>query len=226
MSGFRYQHGRLLYRRQSTGKVRGREDWALTANRDGSRTLRSLALTDDSEFVRDAIFTLDADHRPVEALIRLQVADRWIGSGYFRALAGRLVTVTDSEEGGHVHQSLDLPERFHLISHAVMHDGWMVWPYDAASGGEQSVTVYNTSTRWNGTDGPLGRLESLRIERLADEEVTVPAGTFAAERYRFASEEIEGPPGEIWVTPEDRILLRYDWSELDLEYVLESLLED
>ncbi len=48
---FGYLRGRLSYRRLSSNEARGREDWWLTHNRDGSRTLRALAMTDDSEGV-------------------------------------------------------------------------------------------------------------------------------------------------------------------------------
>ena len=45
-----------------------------------------------------------------------------------------------------------------------MLDGWSIWPFDLERGGRQAIPVYNTSTRWDGTDGPLGRLEEIFLE--------------------------------------------------------------
>lgn len=223
MTEFRYRRGRLLYRKLSTGAERGREDFALTRNRDGSRTLRCLAMTDDSKFVRDVTYTLGSDRRPVDVFVRLQLADRWVGTGYFRTVGRRLHLTTDGDGTGYTKQRVRVPERFHIMTHAVMLDGWTFWCYDDAAGGEQTLTVYNTSTRWNGTDGPLGRLEPVRVELLGEEDVEVPAGSFRARRFRVASDVLDVPASDLWVTGEDSVLVRYLWQDYDLEYVLEAL---
>lgn len=223
MLELKYQYGRLSYRRKSTGQERGREDWGLTRNRDGTTTMRCLAMTDDSRFVRDVVFTRNKEGRPIDAFIRLQVDARLIGTGYFRVDGGRLQVTADSLETGHTDQSLKvMSEPFSIVTHAVMLDGWTIFNYDRARGGEQSRAVYNTSTRWNGTDGPLGRMETCRVNLLGDEEVTVPAGTFKATHFTIDSDTLEVPTAHLWVAGEDRILLRYDWGELDHEYVLTS----
>jgi hypothetical protein len=223
---FSYQHGRLSYRKRSTGVERGREDFWLTRNRDGSRTLRSVAMTDDSKFVRDVTFTLGADERPADVFVRLQVGAALIGTGYFRTEGDRLRVIVDGAETGHTEQVVPVPPRFHITTHGVMHDGWPFWAYDLAKGGEQIITVYNTSTRWNGTDGPLGRLESLRLKLVGEEKLEVPAGTFPCRRFTLDTDTVKVPTSNIWVTGEDNVLVRYDWGELDLEYVLTSWVKE
>jgi hypothetical protein len=226
MAEFSYQHGRLLYRKRSTGFVRGREDFWLTRNRDGTRTLRSIAMTDDSKFVRDVTFTLSADERPADIFIRLQVDDRLVGTGYFRTEGDRMRIVVDAGETGHTEQVVPIPPRFHVTTHAVMLDAWPFWAYDRGRGGEQTITVYNTSTRWNGTDGPLGRIEPLRLRFVTEEDVTVPAGTLRCRLYHLDTDTVEVPLSKIWVTGEDNLMVRYDWGELDLEYVLGSWVKE
>ncbi len=221
-----YQHGRLSYRKRSTGFERGREDFWLTRNRDGSRTLRSVAMTDDSKFVRDATYTLGADERPVDVFVRLQVGGTLVGTGYFRTEGDRLRVVTDTAETGHTEQVVPVPRRFHVITHAVVLDAWPFWAYDLARGGEQTITVYNTSTRWDGTDGPLGRIEGLRLRFVAEEEVTVPAGTIGCRRFTLETDAVKVPTSNIWVTGEDNLMVRYDWGDLDLEYVLVSWVKE
>src|SRR5262249_52869543 len=171
MSDLRYQQGRLSYRIRSTGVERGREDWSLTHNRDGSVTMRSVAMTDDSQFVRDVLYTRDSSGRPTDAYIRLQVADQLIGIGYFRLDGDRLHIITDGIESGHTVQTVKVPgDLFSIATHAVMLDGWLIFNYDRTRGGEQVRTFYNTSSRWNGTDGPLGRLETFRINLIGEED--------------------------------------------------------
>jgi hypothetical protein len=221
MSELKYQYGRLSYRQKSTGIERGREDWWLTRNRDGSTTMRALVMTDDSKFVRDVIYTRGADGRPTDVFIRLQVAERLIGLGYFRVQGETMQVIVDGDEAGHVAQTLKVPtDYFSIITHAVMLDGWVIFNYDRARGGEQLRMCYNTSSHPNGTDGPLGRLENLRVRFVNEEEMEVPAGRFKATHFQIDSNHKDVPTSHLWVAGQDKILLRYDQSELDLEYIL------
>jgi hypothetical protein len=223
MSKLKYQYGRLSYRKKSTGGERGREDWSLTRNRDGTVTIRCLAMTDDSKLVRDVIYTRRKDGRPVDAFIRLQVADQLIGSGYFRVQNGTMDVIADGNETGHSVQTISVPEDFFSITtYAVMVDAWIYFNYDRLMGGEQLRTFYNTSTRLDGADGPLGRVETCRVKLIGEEEVEIPAGRFKATHFQVDSDNLEVPASSIWVAGEDKILLRCDWRELDLEYVLKA----
>ncbi len=223
MSKLKYQYGRLSYRKKSTGGERGREDWRLTRNRDGTVTMRCLAITDDTKLVRDVIYTRRKDGLPVDAFIRLQVADQLIGSGYFRVQNGAMDVIADGNETGHSVQTVNVPDDFFSIAtHAVMLDSWIYYNYDRAKGGEQLRTFYNTSTRLDGADGPLGRVETCRVKLVGEEEVEIPAGKFKATHIQVDSDNLEVPASNFWVAGEDRILLRCDWRELDLEYVLTS----
>src|SRR5215475_13445432 len=123
MSNLKYQYGRLSYRKKSTGGERGREDWSLTRNCDGTVTMRCLAMTDDSNLFRDVIYTRRKDGRPVDAFIRLQSPDRLIGAGYFRVKDGAMDVTSDGAETGHCVQNLRIPEDFFSIAtHAIMLD--------------------------------------------------------------------------------------------------------
>lgn len=225
MSGLRVRRGRLLYRRRGDGRVRGREDFVLTHDRDGGLTLRTVARTDDSRFVRDAVVTVDAERRPRDVFLRLQVASSWIGSGWLRCVGERLRVRAALSDGEEADEVLNVPDRVHVMTHAVMHDGWTFWAWDPAGAARQTLTVYNTSTRWDGTDGPLGRLETVSAEAIGEEEVEVPAGVFSARRFRLASATLGSPPADLWVTGDDNLLVRFDWPDFDLEYVLDSLID-
>ena len=224
MSKVEQYQGRLSYRRKSTGVERGREDFSLTRNRDGSLTMRAVASTDDSAFLRDVVFTLGADRRPQDVFIRLQIGDRLQGIGYFRTVGRTLAITTDAADTGHTVQTVEVPERFHITTHAVMLDGWPFWALDPQGPKEQKIPMYNTSTKWNGTDGPLGRLETLHTVYVGDEDVTVPAGTFRCRHYRFESPDLPNiPVSDVYVHGDLNLLVRYDWGGFDLEYVLVTL---
>lgn len=219
--------GRLLYRRRSTGAVRGREDFSITENRDGTATLTALAITDDSKFVRHVVYTKARDGRPKDVFIRLQVGGDLVGSGYFRLEGDLLHITTDTAMTGHTVQTVKAPgDFFSVVTHSVMLDGWIVLNYDWEAGGLQRRAFYNTSTLWNGTDGPLGRMETYRITALPDADVATPAGTFPCRHVRMDADFLKVPSSDIYVTGKHNVLVKYDWNELDLEYVLESLKEE
>lgn len=221
MSELHYQHGRLSYRKKSTGVERGREDWWLTRNRDGSATLRSLVITEDSRVVRDVNYTRAVDGRLSEAFLRLQVGEHWVGSGHFRTQADTLHVSAYGQDFGHVTQSIALPtEPIFLATYSVMQTAWVIFAYDRSRGGEQLRRIYNTSTRRDGRDGPLGRLETCRIRLLGEEEVEVPAGRFKTTHFQLELDGVRMPAAHFWVAGQDRVLLRCDWPELDHEYVL------
>lgn len=222
-----YITGRLLYKRKSNDSIRGREDFSVTENRDGTLTMEALATTDDSKFVRHVVYTKATDGRPKDAFVRLQVDEALVGSGYFRVEGDTLSITTDTMMTGHTVQSVKVPtDFFSVVTHSVMLDGWIVLNYDWELRGLQQRSFYNTSTLWNGTDGPLGRMETYRIASLPDEEISSPAGVFPCRHVRMESDFLKVAPSDIYVTGRHNILVKYDWNEFDLEYVLETLKEE
>jgi hypothetical protein len=219
--------GHLLYRRKSTGAIRGREDFSITENRDGSATLAALAVTYDSKFVRHVTYTRAPDGRPRDVFVRLQVDGALVGTGYFRLDEENLHITTDTAMTGHTVQTLKVPaDFFSIVTHSVVLDGWIVLNYDWKAGGLQRRTFYNTSTLWNGTDGPLGRMETYRVFAFDDSLVESPAGAFPCRHVRMEADFLNVPASDIFVTGRQNVLVKYDWNEFDLEYVLETLKEE
>lgn len=222
---FQHMYGRLSYRKKTDngGFERGREDWSLTTNRDGSRTMRTLAMTDDSKFVRDVIYTLGADERPLRVFEQLQVDNQLVGSGYFSVTDDTMTIVTDGFDTGHTIQKIKVPDRFHVLTHAVMLDGWPFWAFVGNQPGHQTIDVYSTSPLWNGTTGPLGHMVKQRLTFVGNEEITVPAGTFQTRHFSFGGDEGPEKASHVYITGEHNILVKYDWPPYGMEYLLESL---
>ncbi len=74
----------------------------------------------------------------------------------------------------------------------------------------------------NGASGPLLGLTHLRLEHVGPEEVTVPAGTFATEHFRFVFTDGRAPE-ELWVIPGDWQLVKIRWDLLETTYELVEL---
>ena len=221
---FQYMHGRLSYQKKTpAGFERGREYWWLTYNRDGSRTMRTLAMTDDSKFVRDVIFTIGADGRPLRIYDQIQVDNQLVGSGYFQVTGDTMTVVTDGIDTGHTVQVIPVPKRFHVMTHAVMLDGWPAWAYEGDEPGTQTISTYSTSPTWNGTTGPLGYMIKQHPTLVGSEQITVPAGTFQTRHYTWGNTDPELAL-HVWVTGEHNILVKYNTPSSAMVYVLESLI--
>jgi hypothetical protein len=155
-----------------------------------------------------------------------------VGAGYFRTEGEAVRAVVDGDLTGYTVQSVRMPPRFHISTHAVMLDGWLFWSYDLKRGGAQVLATYSTSPMWNGTTGPLGGLSRVHANYVGEETVTVPAGRFQAHHFYIDSDSNIGaahqkvPTSHLWVTGEDNLLVRYDWGGFDLEYVLISLVAE
>ena len=72
----------MAYR--TDGVEMGREYFSVTVQPDGIRTLRAQCEMDDDRLLRDVVLTVDAAWRPLDAFLRLSIAEATIGHGWFR----------------------------------------------------------------------------------------------------------------------------------------------
>jgi hypothetical protein len=63
----------------------------------------------------------------------------------------------------------------------------------------------------------LGQIQPQSFVYKGEEEVTVPAGTFATQHV------VMDGHSDIWFTGPDRMLVRYVWTAIDRDYVLKRL---
>jgi hypothetical protein len=204
--------GRLLY----TGAAgeRGREWFAFTVHRDGSRILRAQSEIEEGEVLRDVTCSLGADWHPRDCSIRLTVADRFVGSGWFRfeerEAEGEIYTMAE----GRVSQRVATSGRARAFgSHAIVNDGLMTAMFDPAGPRRQHfANLFMSSYAFNGATGPLLLPIEFGLEYLGLEEVTVPAGLFRCRRFRYVlgGSAVDGHPEyDNWVTDDgDHVLVR------------------
>jgi hypothetical protein len=229
---FRTYRGRIAYVGDATAErgpiERGREWFTVTVQPSGERTINARCEIDDSGVVRDVVYSVRADWSPVDAFIRLNVRGRFMGSGWFRFSPTMAECETYMAEGGRVSQRIfrrrgDEGENASTFgAHPVACDVWHLGSYDPAAlavGQTVQHCAFMSSLLPNGASGPMLSTMAFAIEYLGPEELTVPAGTFATQhfRYRFS----DGHPDEhVWFTSEDRVLVRIRWDLLRTTYEL------
>jgi hypothetical protein len=207
------------------GRKRGQEACVLTVHHDGSRTLRSRSEIFEAEVLRDVVYTVDRDYRPMDALIRVSVKDRFVGSGWFRFTPTMAECESFTAAEGRLSQRVDLPEQaMSFISHAVSSDVWHGASIVKKPGlGAQKIGVMlSSSPKHNGSTGPALCWWPLQAHFLGVEKVETPAGVFDAEHIRY--EELTGELFlDTWCTADgDRVMLKMYYPPYDSSYLLAS----
>ena len=214
--------GKIVYTGDTVGE-RGRERFTVTVHENGDRTMRSVCEMDDSEVLRDVVYTVDKTWWPRDAFVRLTVKDAFMGSGWFR-FTGRFVECESfTAEAGRISQRVEVEERPRTFGpHPVACDVWHLAAFDLSSPEKiQSWPSLMSSPLPNGASGPMIGLSSIRVEHVGPEEVSVPAGTFKCEHFRFLL--TDRPPEDLWCTVDDYIMVKIRWDLLETTYELVEL---
>lgn len=209
----RVLEGRYENRELADGRVVGEERFRLSVYADGSRSLtiwNDLAARASHMIVQLAV---DAEFRPLEAYARYWSAAKHRGSAWLRLDGGNLRL--DSSAGGTPHSEvLAAPKRFSLGTHPVSGDGWHVAAATFAAG-RATARTFTLDPSGDASQPLRGKFGDLAIERLAEEQIDVPAGRFEAVRYRLAG------ISEYWVFGADSLVARAQIRSR--EYVLTEL---
>jgi len=186
---------------------RGREFYTITVHSEGSRTIVVHTEIDDRPCVmRDATYSLDPDWIPTDCFVRLSVADKFMGTGWFRFTPTYAECETFTAIEGRVTQRFELSAPMKSFqNHAIACDSWHFRHYDMSKGpGQQRIEPFLLcSPDHRGATGPMLYPIGLNMVYVGDEKVTVRAGSFAAHHFQFpGSTELpeEHPPYDIWTT--------------------------
>ena len=217
--------GRLDYVHDERGET-GREWVTITVNADGSRTIRAQCEMDEDGLLRDVIWSLDSNWRPIDAYVRLNVGGAFQGAGWFWMNGTEIEGEILNAETGRLRQKLRLEHPPAIFgAHPVSGDAMKTANFDRTSKDKiQKFNGLSTSPLPNGGSGPLLTLMVMTFEFIGEETVTVPAGTFETERYRWHFEQFE--PIEIWTLGGDHVPVKLRWDELESDYLLSELTGD
>lgn len=209
----RWSKGEYAYRTITEQRVRGLEPWTLTVHPDGSRTMMSFVDNFDAGVQYNMILRVDAAFRPIESFLTHWVGGQLRASGYYVVDKDQL-TSSVGLGGTRTDERVTVPAMFSLHTHPVATDGWRGAWYDRAKGGVQSGKNFNLAVAPTAPNPLHGKLEDEAVAWVGAEQITVPAGTFDVEHYKFRG------TADIWITPKDRIVVRYATIDADREYVL------
>jgi hypothetical protein len=230
MTSQRTRRGRISYQSlepDRLGVEHGRERFHMTFQADGKRTLSAICESDNPPFVlRHVTMTYGADGRPTEAFVRIDLAGKYMGSGWFD-LRERYATLEGRKaQGGRLSNRIDLDEPLAFIGcDPIVSDAWHMANYDLSAGpGRQHTNGLLSSADAAGTTGPM--LWALRtgMHFVGPETIEVAAGRFDALHFQIVDTagqmEEEHPPYDIWTTADgDYIALRSEGSRKRYELV-------
>ncbi len=204
----RNSRGKILYI-GGDGKERGREWWSMTFHEDGQRTLRAHCEIDDTEVIREVIYTMDQNWKPLDCFNRLHVNRKFLGSGLVFVDGNEAECEVNNIELGRTSQKVSLggPAQS-LTVHPLTCDVFHCAGYDHSKDENPQTlkNVLSTSPLPNGASGPFLTVGTVTVQYDGRETITVPAGTFETDHYHFVMKP--QPDGtekreDIWCLPDD-----------------------
>ena len=213
-----WARGTYLYENLDTNVWRGEDDWMLTVNADGSRTMRMSSLVQETGVMRDIIYRVQDSFRPLELAVSTWKDGVHTGTGIYIVQGDRLRAIFSSPHGVLTQEAV-VPEYFAMIPHSMATDGWYFWGYDLGAGGVQELTLVNPHAYGSVNGSTLAQLHrGVPVECCGEEEIVVPAGRFATTRWRIT----RGNTYDIWVTGANRTMVKLVDNNLSWAYYLSS----
>lgn len=223
--------GRIAYRKAASGTLWGGEEWRITREDDGTRTLSAhceMALGDDA-VVRDCVLSLDGEYQPREAYVRICNQGRRTGSGIYWLTKDTLEAQCQSDDDGRLSSTVPIARPLRGFGcHALQADGWLAaaFPFEQGEGSDWFPGRNpNHSLHHLGATGPGVELSESGLRYHGREDVTVPAGTFACRKMELVGIVNDHPPYYFWVTTDGDCLFVKGVVEgyMDSVFLLETL---
>ncbi|PEQ10410.1 hypothetical protein B2G71_22575 [Novosphingobium sp. PC22D] len=189
--------------------VRGRERFDIDIRPNG-RTVRAYCIMANGQLTRDASWTLDAEHRPVEAQVRVVRKGELVGATSYRFTDEETHCEALTAALGRVSQVLP-GRRDYVGLHPLVGDGMIAIRVGTANPGVRvEVPSVTCSYDIEGESSLLALPITIGVTYLGPEEIEVPAGRFAAQHFLLEWGP-DWPPARLWVDPDDYVTLRLSW---------------
>jgi hypothetical protein len=206
---------RFMTTRDGRTFERGREtaDWQL--HDDGRIVARIHSESDSPAVVRDCVYTLGTDWKPLECFLRLQVDGRYEGSGWFHFEPDAATFEGFNARNGRTSQrvALDGPAGA-LCAHPVTTDAMLVAAFDRTRGpGPQRLTrAFMSSPDPFGRTGPSIAASDTFMAFAGVEKLVTAVGAREAEHFLIYA-SVDGKPAkdpveEVWVAPGTALFLQ------------------
>lgn len=219
MSKLRRHSGRIEYRHADG--IKGWERFDIDVRGDG-RTIRAYCEMGEGDLTRDASWTLDAGHWPVEGHVRVVQHGELVGSSWYRFDGAE--TECESLTARFGRNSQRLPGRARYLGlHPLVGDGMIALSRGRDAPGEvRAIESVTCSYDINGESSLIALPISIGVAWMGEEEIEVPAGRFLADRYELRWQP-HWPAANLWVHGEDALFLRLSWAFSGLDSQLVEL---
>lgn len=204
----RFYRGKITYVHDDTGEF-GRELFSVNVYPDGTRTLRVVCEMDHVKLVREVVYTVGPDFKPIDCFVRVVNQDAFVGSGWFRFTDTYCEAEVFNAQEGRKHQRHDTPGRVKLFgSHPICIDIWKCTQIEAANPGkiQRIDNCMSSSPVENGAGGPFLYPKFYDMEYRGPEKITVKSGTY--DTQHFAWHTGTGRTLELYTVPGDWLPIR------------------
>jgi hypothetical protein len=228
--------GKIIYSSSATGKTEefGREWFSFTWHEDGQITLRAhceieAGIVAERSVLRDVVYTMDSEFRPRDCFIRLHENGKFLGTGWVNFTDDMVEAEVYSALEGRLREQKMLSEPARSFgAHPVSCDMLHLPRYDLSRGPGISpqTDMLMSSLEHDGCSGPSICNLDLDLEYVGREEVTVPAGRFECDHFRFLLDS--HPTEDLWCIPGTYVFVKitvggymaasFDLVSLETEY--------
>ena len=206
--------GKIAYtskKPEMMAKPRGVETFTFTHHGDGQTTMRAHCFIEEPNptVMRDVIYTIDKDRRPMDCHVRLTVGDAFMGSGWFRFGEDFIECESFGPTIGRVSQRVELTQPIHGFgTHPIVADGYFLSLHDWTKTQRHTFNMYLPSPDHRGATPPFIAPVHIDGLYLGEEEITVKAGTFKTRHFQFLDDGTSGMSGEhpkydVWITADE-----------------------
>ncbi len=203
--------GRLAYTSKKPDRMnqpRGDERFTFTHHTDGKVVLRAYCEIEEPSptVMRDVVYAMDEHGKPMDCTVRLVVGDKFNGSGWIRFTPNTIECESYGPSIGRVSQRVDLTEPIDGFgTHPVVADAYLLGRMEWTTIKRRTLSMYLPSPDLRGATPPILAPIKIDAEFVADETITVKAGTFKTKHFRFLDVGDSGfstqhPPYDVWVT--------------------------
>lgn len=192
-------------------QARGEEHFTFTHHGDGQTTMRAhcFIVEPHPTVMRDIVYTIDKDRRPMDCHVRLTVGDVFMGTGWFRFGPDFIECESFGPTIGRVSQRVELSAPIDGFgTHPIVADGYFLGLHDWSVIKRRTFNMYLPSPDHRGATPPF--IAPVRIDGLylGTEDVTVEAGTFKTRHFQFLDDGTSGMSGEhpiydVWITDDE-----------------------
>ncbi len=203
--------GRYACTTLEEGSACGSEDWIMTVQGDGTRTLRAYSYVTPITFQNSTVMRVDQNFRPLDGFSNLYRGGQFFGSGFF-VVNGNELAMTVNAPNETLSDTIQVPDNFVLLLYPNSAYGWMLGAYDFEAGGVQNVTMCVLAAA-QGRSASCVLVEE-PLEYVGDETITVPAGSFDTRHLKI------GKNGDTWITGADRVVVQHQHRVRNLRFQL------